>query len=50
MTFEDPAPNLEGSPGLHGFATGIGGPTDPGAEIYYDNVKVTPNKKREGGR
>jgi hypothetical protein len=46
ITFEDTTPNLVGSPGLHGSSTGIGGPNDPGTEIYYDNVKVTPNKKK----
>jgi hypothetical protein len=44
VTFEDPTPNGPGSPGLHGFSTNVVGPTDPGSEIYYDNVKVTPNK------
>jgi outer membrane protein assembly factor BamB len=45
VEFEDPTPNGPGSPGLHGFSTDVNGPTDPGSEIYYDNVKVTPNKK-----
>jgi outer membrane protein assembly factor BamB len=45
VTFEDPCPNVNGSPGLYGFSTGVGGPDDPGSEIYYDNVRVTPNKK-----
>jgi outer membrane protein assembly factor BamB len=44
VTFEDPTPNGPGSPGLHGFSTDVKGPTDPGSEIYYDNLKVTPNK------
>jgi hypothetical protein len=41
---EDTTPNLEGSPALYGYATGI---LDPavGTEILYANVKVTPNKK-----
>lgn len=42
---EDPIPNREGSPALYGNATGIGGPTQPGTEIWFDNVKVMPNKK-----
>lgn len=44
ITFEDPTPNREGSPGLYGNANGV---TDKeiGTEIYYDNVSVTPNKK-----
>jgi outer membrane protein assembly factor BamB len=41
--FEDPTPNLEGSPALYGYATGILDP-NPGTEILYANVKVTPNK------
>jgi hypothetical protein len=41
---EDPIPNREGSPALFGNATGIG-EGQPGTEIYYDNVKVIPNKK-----
>jgi hypothetical protein len=44
VEFVDPTPNGTGSPGLHGFSTDVGGPNDPGTEIYYDNVKVTPNK------
>jgi hypothetical protein len=44
LTFEDPVPNKEGSPGLYGYATGIL-PGTTGAEIYYDKVVVTPNKK-----
>ncbi|HEX5269311.1 MAG TPA: PQQ-binding-like beta-propeller repeat protein [Gemmataceae bacterium] len=44
VTFEDPTPNGPGSPGLHGFSTDVVGPANPGSEIYYDNVKVTPNK------
>jgi outer membrane protein assembly factor BamB len=44
ITFEDPVPNREGSPALYGYATGIL-ENDTGAEIYYDNVSVTPNPK-----
>ncbi len=42
---EDPIPIREGSPALYAYATGIP-PQDNaiGAEIFYDNVKVTPNK------
>jgi outer membrane protein assembly factor BamB len=43
IEFEDPTPNREGSPGLYGYATGILD-KDIGAEIFYDNVRVTPNK------
>lgn len=44
IEFVDPVPNREGSPGIYGFSTGILQGTS-GSEIYYDNVKVTPNKK-----
>jgi outer membrane protein assembly factor BamB len=44
VTFEDPAPYTEGAGGLYGYATGIE-ETVPGTEIYYDNVKITPNEK-----
>jgi len=36
----DPRPNREGSPALYGYATGTVAPL---AEVYYDNLKVTPN-------
>ncbi|HEY7155116.1 MAG TPA: PQQ-binding-like beta-propeller repeat protein [Gemmataceae bacterium] len=41
---EDSTPNRQGSPALYGYSTGIQGPTSPGTEIWYTNVKVTPNK------
>jgi hypothetical protein len=41
---EDPRPNKEGSPSLYGWAIGATNATNPGTEIYYDNVKITPNK------
>ncbi len=39
---EDPVPNREGSPALYGYATGILD-NQIGAEIFYDNVSITPN-------
>ncbi len=33
---EDPLPNMNGAPGLFGNASN--------AEIFIDNIKVTPNK------
>jgi hypothetical protein len=45
LEVEDPMPNREGSPALYAYATGI--PPEGngvGAEIFYDNVKVTPNR------
>jgi outer membrane protein assembly factor BamB len=44
IEYTDETPNTEGSPALYGNATGIL-PGKTGCEIYYDNVKVTPNKK-----
>jgi outer membrane protein assembly factor BamB len=41
---EDGTPNLEGAPSIYGNSTGIKGPKSPGTEIYYSNVKITPNK------
>jgi hypothetical protein len=44
IEFADPTPNKEGSPALYGYATGIlGNPV--GAEVFFDNVRLTPNKK-----
>jgi outer membrane protein assembly factor BamB len=50
VRIEDPIPNTQGSPGLYGYAYGIPNDPeravkDPGAEVFYDNVKVTANKK-----
>lgn len=44
IEFSDPTPNREGSPALYGYATGIL-ENQRGAEIYYDNLIVTPNKQ-----
>jgi outer membrane protein assembly factor BamB len=44
VEFVDPVPNKEGSPALYGYAAGIL-ENRPGTDIFYDNVKVTPNKK-----
>ncbi len=44
VQFVDQAPNTEGSPALYGYATGIL-ENAAGAEAFYDNVRVTPNKK-----
>lgn len=46
VEIEDPIPNREGAPALYGLATGIL-ENQPGAEIFYDNVSVTPNQKAE---
>jgi hypothetical protein len=44
ITFDDPVPNREGSPGLYANAVGVESPQNPGTPIYFDNVSVTPNK------
>jgi hypothetical protein len=44
---EDPCPYKEGSPAVYGYATGIVG-DQPGAEIFYDNLIITPNKTTVG--
>jgi outer membrane protein assembly factor BamB len=44
IEFEDPTPNQEGSPALYGYATGILD-NAVGAEIFYDNLSVSANKK-----
>jgi outer membrane protein assembly factor BamB len=44
IQFEDPTPNREGAPALYGYATGILD-NQVGAEIFYNNISVTPNPK-----
>jgi hypothetical protein len=41
----DPRPNTEGCPALYGYITGIEEAGGVGPEVYFDNVRVTPNKK-----
>jgi outer membrane protein assembly factor BamB len=45
IELEDPIPNTHGSPVIFGFASGAINDKNPGPEIHYDNVKITPNKK-----
>jgi hypothetical protein len=42
LTFTDTNPNTEGSPAVYRYCTGIL-EDRPGTEVYFDNVKVTPN-------
>jgi outer membrane protein assembly factor BamB len=44
VTFNDPRPDRTGSPALYGYVTGIVG-DEPGTDVFYDNVSITPNKK-----
>jgi outer membrane protein assembly factor BamB len=41
---EDSVGNKEGAPALYAYSAGILGPDQPGTEIYFTNVKITPNK------
>lgn len=41
----DSYPIGEGSAALYGYVTGIVSEQNPGPEVYFDNVRITPNKK-----
>jgi outer membrane protein assembly factor BamB len=49
IEFNDPYPNRAGAAALYGYVPNVtplaGGGVQPGSDIYYDNVSVTPNKK-----
>lgn len=42
IEFTDPSPNKEGAAALYGYVSNVADPL-PGSEIFYDNVKITPN-------
>jgi outer membrane protein assembly factor BamB len=42
VELRDPRPNREGAAALYGYVSNATD-TEPGSEIYYDNVKITPN-------
>ena len=42
IEFTDPSPNKEGAAALYGYISNVADPL-PGSNIYYDNVKITPN-------
>lgn len=44
MEFTDPSPNRSGAAALYGYVANVG-IGEPGSDIYYDNLSVTPNKK-----
>jgi outer membrane protein assembly factor BamB len=44
IEFTDPTPNTEGAPAIYANSTGILDKV-PGAEIYFKNIKATPNAK-----
>ena len=41
----DEYPIGEGSAALYGYVPGILSEQNPGPEVYFDNVRITPNKK-----
>jgi outer membrane protein assembly factor BamB len=43
IEFTDPTPNLEGSPFLYGYVQGNLENNVAGTEVWFDNVRVTPN-------
>jgi hypothetical protein len=45
LEIEDPVPNREGAPLVYGFPNGVINVANPGPEIYYSYVRITPNKK-----
>lgn len=51
IEFEDAHPNRNGAAGLYGYIPNVldnGGKTEPGSELYFDNLSITPNGK--GGK
>jgi outer membrane protein assembly factor BamB len=48
VQLDDPRPVAEGSPALFGNVTGFVGGA-PGNEIFYDNLRITPNGKAPAG-
>ena len=44
LQVSDSRPNREGSPALYGYVLGIVD-AEPGTDIFYDNVRIVPNKK-----
>ena len=45
IQFKDPMPNRNGAAGVYGYIPNAEGANNPGSEIYFDNVAITPNKK-----
>jgi hypothetical protein len=45
VELEDDYPNEVGAPALYGYVQGIPEGGGPGTDIYYDNVRITANKK-----
>jgi outer membrane protein assembly factor BamB len=45
IELHDAYPNEEGAPALYGYVLGIPEGGGTGTDIYYDNVRIAPNKK-----
>jgi outer membrane protein assembly factor BamB len=45
IELHDSFPNTEGAPALYGYVTGIPEDGGTGTDVYYDNVRITPNAK-----
>jgi outer membrane protein assembly factor BamB len=50
LEFEDPNPNRNGAAALFGYVSNVvtldDGTVEPGSNIFYDNVAITPNAKK----
>jgi hypothetical protein len=44
IEFTDPSPNRNGAAALYGYVPNVG-VSEPGSDIYYDNLSITPNPK-----
>lgn len=44
LSFEDPFPTVRGAGGLYGYIPNVLD-NDPGSELYFDNLGITPNGK-----
>jgi hypothetical protein len=45
IVLSDPRPNTEGAPALYGYVTGIQ-EGEAGTDVFFDNVRITPNGKQ----
>jgi hypothetical protein len=46
ISFEDPFPTRHGAAGLYGYIPNVqdnGGKIEPGSELFFDNLSITPN-------
>lgn len=49
LSFEDTSPNRVGAAGLYGYIANVqenDGKIEPGSELYFDNMLITPNAKK----